>query len=528
MESLLKQLRELPARLAAMPAGLRVALIGGVVLAALIAAGVAAVARGGEYQYAFTNLSQEDSTEASGILRNAGVPFRVEANGSALAVPADKVYDARILLATAGLPRGAGVGFELFDRGDLGVSEFTQRVNLRRAIEGELARTIGNFQGVRNARVTVSLAEKGLFRDEDKKASASVVVNLQPGRTLGERELAGIRHLVSSATPGLPADAVTVMDGTGAVLSSDSAWNSAEVSYQRQYERDLEHKVVSMLERTYGQGKVIARVTAAFDFTQVVENRTDLKPDDGMVVTKETTRTTNSNNQTTSPAGIAGAVPNQPLVAAPPQQGPTQQGTSSSSDTTRETEVTNTRTQTVAKLPRLAKLSVAVMVDGLDGKPRTSVELGPTAALVRSAVGIDDARGDQFELTSQVFEKIPEGEAPAVAATTPVWVYAAVGGGLLLAAIVAFVLLRRGAKGQEVPQELVLQPGATVAALEAKANAIDGVATEEKKEEQPVLIDPLADLKEKARAMVKADPERAVMLVRAWLHSDLEEVKHHG
>src|SRR3990172_8060420 len=154
MEPLLKQLRELPSRFNVLSPNVKRASMAGAVLLLAVAAIAAAVAGGGEgYQYVFTNLSSEDSAEAGAALKAASMPFRLEAGGAALAVPASKVYDARLLLATAGLPRGGGVGFELFDRGDLGVSEFTQKVNLRRAIEGELAQTISRLGPVRSARV---------------------------------------------------------------------------------------------------------------------------------------------------------------------------------------------------------------------------------------------------------------------------------------------------------------------------------------------------------------------------------------
>src|SRR5512133_2046004 len=170
MEPLLKQLRELPRTVSALPGALKLALV----LAAVAAAGAAAwsAAAGAEaYQYAFTNLTPEDSSEAAASLKVAGVPFRLDAGGSALAVPASRIYDVRLLLASAGLPKGGGVGFEIFDRGDLGVSEFTQRVNLRRATEGELARTISRLSEVRSARVHVTLSERGLYRDQDRPAS---------------------------------------------------------------------------------------------------------------------------------------------------------------------------------------------------------------------------------------------------------------------------------------------------------------------------------------------------------------------
>lgn len=547
MEPLLKQLRELPAKFGAMPAGLRIALLIGVVIAIVGSVGIATINRSGEYQYAFTNLTAEDATEATGILKNAGIPYRSEANGTALAVPTDKVYDARILLATAGLPRGAGVGFELFDRGDLGVSEFTQKVNLRRAIEGELARTIGNFAGVRSARVTVSLAERGLYRDEDKKASASVVVMLQPGRTLGERELAGIRHLVSSSTPGLPADAVAVLDGRGAVLSGDSGWDSPEASYQRKMEREFEQRIVSLLEPVVGAGSIIARVTANVDTSQVNQNSEVFDPDQ-VALRSERTTSTNSNNQQVQAQGISGAQANIPLQPQTTATGPSTTNTQNSADATKNYEVTKTTTQTIARLPRLTKLSVAIVVDGIDGKPRAADEVARLGELARKAVGFDEARGDQFEITSQAFGKSTDVVEPAVvAAVTPTWVYGAVGGGVLLVliALAAMMLRGRSKKAEALAaQQLVLQPGQTVASLEARQNALDGVVTNVESlqmgpdgkplpvgangkalpaPEKPMIVDPLSDVKEKARAMVRADPDRALMLVRAWLSADLEK-----
>ncbi len=519
MEPLLKQLRELPARWATVPASVRTAVIAGALLAALIAIAVGVAAKGGDYQYAFTNLSQEDSTEATGILRNSKIPFRIEANGTALAVPADKVYDARILLATSGLPRGGGVGFELFDRGDLGVSEFTQKINLRRAIEGELARTIGNFSGVRSAKVSVSLGERGLYRDEDKKPSASVVAMLQPGRNLSERELSGIRHLVSSAVPGLSPDGVTVLDGRGAVLSSDSDWDSPEASYQRKLEREYEQRIVTLLEPVVGAGSVIAKVTAAVDHSHVSQNAEVFDPD--QVALRSERRTSGSaSNQSNSPAGVAGAQANIPLQPQPPAAAPTTQGNTTNQDEVKNFEITKTTTQTVARLPRLQKLSVAVIVDGVEGKARASEEVARLGDLARKAVGYDEVRGDQFEITSQIFGKSTDAEAKP-ATGLPVWAWAAMAAGVLAAAGVAFALRRKPQRTQGT--ELVLQPGATVADIEAKAKEIEAKEPEPVAPPPPKLVDPIADLRVKARAFIQSDPDRALILVRAWLTDDIEK-----
>ena len=219
MEPLLDQLKSLPAKWQSFSRGTRMVLIGTLVALGSVAL-VSYLASGAvdPYQYAFTNLSPEDGQAAAAVLKTSGIPYRSEAGGSALAVPASKVYDARLILAAQGLPRASGVGFEIFDKGQFGVSEFTQRVNLRRAIEGELARTVGALDEVRGARVHLSLGERGLYRGEDKKATASVVVTLHPGRTLTDSQLSGIRHLVAAAVPGLQPDSVTIVDGHGAVL----------------------------------------------------------------------------------------------------------------------------------------------------------------------------------------------------------------------------------------------------------------------------------------------------------------------
>ena len=235
MEPLVNQLKSLPQKIGTLPGPLKAVVLAGVAGVVIAVVALSMAANGGEtFQYAFTNLSAEDSAEAAAALKAANVPFRLEASGAALAVPASKVHDARLLLAAAGLPRGGGVGFELFDRGDLGLSEFTQKVNLRRATEGELARTIGRLAAVRSARVHLSMGEKGLYRDDDRKPSAAVVVNLQPGRTLADKELAGVRHLVSAAVPGLLHEQVTIVDGRGSVLAADGGIGQAAGKQQRE------------------------------------------------------------------------------------------------------------------------------------------------------------------------------------------------------------------------------------------------------------------------------------------------------
>ncbi|MGC4120525.1 MAG: flagellar basal-body MS-ring/collar protein FliF [Myxococcales bacterium] len=494
----------------------------------LVAAGAAAVVGGSEgYQYVFTNLTPEDSTEAAASLKTSGIPFRMEASGAALAVPASRVYEARMLLATAGLPRGGGVGFELFDRGDLGVSEFTQKVNLRRAIEGDLARTIGRLSEVRSARVHLTIPEKGLFRDEERKGSAAVVLNLHPGRAVGERELAGVRHLVASAVPGLSPTSVTIVDGKGAVLSGEGAGEDASRAFERRLERDLEARVVGLLEPVVGAGAVVARVAAQVDNAEV-DVQQEAWDGDGAALRSERKISQAQSQDSSNQRGVAGAAANQPMVGTAPAGSSGSRGNSSLEDETRNFEIGKTTTHTLSRTPRLKSLSVAILLDGADGKPREAEEVARLGELAKKAVGLDTARGDQFEISSAVFAKAGDpapASEPAAGFTPKPWHYA-VGAGALLALLAAVFLLRsRSAPAAAHPVEL-LPPGAKVADLLAgrvgPAAAAAATAPQVGGADAPSL--PPAkpqSLPDMARELAAKDPARAAHLLRAWMEKEL-------
>jgi len=516
MEPLFRQLRELPLRFAALPAGIRLILLVG----SLAAIGVAAwngVQSAEAWQYAFTNLTPEDASEAAATLKASGIPFRMEAGGTALAVPGAKVYDARLLLAAAGVPRGGGVGFEIFDRGDLGVSEFTQHINLRRATEGELARTIGKLSQVRSARVHLTMPEKGLFRDEDRRASAAVMLSLQPGRSLEDRELAGIRHLVASAVPGLSPSSVTVVDGRGTVLAADTPWGEAQ-SFGKQLESDLQRRVVDILEQAVGAGSVVARVTASVDASEVSSENQQIDPD--ATALKSERRVSSSQSQDSSSVqGIAGAAANQPLQPQATASGPQNRGSSSMQDEVKNYEVSRTTTHTVTRVPRLKRLSVAVLVDGVGGKPRPDAEMQQLGELARRAVGFDPARGDVFDISSAPFARSEEtGVAPAAKAEAAVprtWLY---GGGAAAAVIVLLLvtLLGRGRGGSALAQALPV--GARIAEIEAGLAAAAPALSS--KPSIPQLADPSVALRDRARDLAAKDPTRAAHILKAWMQND--------
>jgi flagellar M-ring protein FliF len=538
MEPLSKSLNDVRQRLAGLSPASRVTLVGGLIVLVVALAVAGLMGSGATYQYAFTNLSAEDSGEAAAQLKAAGIPFRVEAGGSALAVPASQVYDARLLLAASGLPRGGGVGFEIFDRGDLGVSEFTQRVNLRRAIEGELSRTVSRLNAVRSARVHITLPEKGLYRDEDRRASAAVVVSLQSGRALADRELQGIRHLVASAVPGLASDNVTVVDGHGAVLAGQEP-DSARVSgAQREIERGLEGRVIELLEAAVGPGAVVAKVTASVDASEV-ESTQDVLDPDSQTVRSERKVNEQSTQDASGPAGVAGAAANQPMTAAATGGGGGR-GLHTREDELKNYEISKTVTRTVSRAPRLKRLSVAVLVDGLDGKPRAAAELARLGELAKGAVGFDATRGDKLEISSAPFQK---GKAVDADAALPLWEkpavkYGALGLGALVVIIFLFGFLKILAKAAgSGRRQSLLPPGTSIAQAEVALGQLEAAARLPGMAAQlgpgaagalPAIgqgagaapVDPGLVARERARAIAGGDPARAAMLLKAWIDAD--------
>ncbi|MCC7074064.1 MAG: flagellar M-ring protein FliF [Deltaproteobacteria bacterium] len=497
MEPLANQLRKLPGRVLAMPMRARVAIgVGAAALLALVAA-VSLLSSAGRWEYVFTKLTPEDSAASADALRSSGIPYRVEAAGDAIAVPASKVHEARLLLAARGLPRASGVGFELFDKTDLGVSEFTQRVNLQRAIEGELARTIANMDPVREARVHVTMPRRGLLRPDDAHGAAAVILRLEPGRSLGEDEVAGIQHLVAASVPSLAAEQVSVLDQNGAQLG-----RPGDEGDSGDLESNLQQRIVALLEPVVGPGNVIARVTATLDRAEEEETQSDYNPD-GSALRSEHTRNDQQNAGDPSSAGLAGAAANQP----PGQAGVVARGgmqrSSTMNDLTRNYEVSGTVTHRVKRKPRLTRLSAAVLINQGAGVTLNDAELKKLTELARRAVGFDEERGDLIEVSTASFVAAAPGtDASPTPSALPVGLPVLLAAGiallLLALAVVAVVALRR--KQRSAPAEL---PAASPAALP------DGAVN-------PVVVKQVT-VRESARKAALGDPERAARLLVAWL-----------
>src|SRR5437870_1114501 len=248
------------------------------------------------YRPLFTNLAEQDASAIVEALRAEKAPFRLEDGGRAILVPADRLYELRLALASRGLPEGGGVGFELFDRQTLGQTDFLQRLNYQRALQGELGRTISRLGGVESSRVHLALPDRSLFVGEDRRPSAPVTVKLAPGRALSAAQVDGIVHLVAASVEGLAADGVTVVDQGGRMLNTNRPGgetvgaSSTALEMQASIERQLAERVESMLAAVVGRDKAIARVAATLEVARVERTEETYDPERTALRTQRTTR----------------------------------------------------------------------------------------------------------------------------------------------------------------------------------------------------------------------------------------------
>jgi flagellar M-ring protein FliF len=495
--------------------------------AALLAGGfgwLLAAAADEERVYAFTGLAAEDAERAAAALQAAGIPFAAEAGGSALAVAASRVYEARMLLAAQGLPRAGGVGFELFDRESFGATEFRERVNYRRALEGELARTMQALPEVRSARVHLVVPERSLFRDDGRRPTASVVLTLHDGRAMREPQIQGIRHLVASAVEGLSAQDVTVLDARGGLLARPPDADGGDpLEMAARVEKKIERQVMDVLEPLVGAGKVRVRASAQVDLTRTSTTAEQFDAENAAV--RSTQRDEETLPAAEAPGGVVGAQANKPAGAAGGASASAGGGSQRARETTNY-EVPRT-TRRVDVLPgRIERLSVAVVVDGLytSGEsgappkyaPRSAEETARLTELVKRAVGFDAARGDQVDLMSARFEaeKVPAEEPrpwldPALVRAAMRWGALALLG-LLLALFVGRPLARALAPSGRAAAVAALPAPMRVTELESQLESAPGAP--------PNPLRPRAqEARTKATALAEKDADRAGHVLRGWV-----------
>lgn len=506
--------------------------------------GIAFWAGSTEYAVLFGKMSPEDAGQVVKALKESNTAYRVEDGGRTVKVPANLVYELRLRLASEGIPQGGGVGYEIFDKANFGMTDFAQKINYARALEGELTRTIRRLDGVEGARVHLVLPERRLFEEQQKPASASVVLQLSSAGRLSAKHIQGVVFLVASSVEGLTPEKVTVVDTKGNVLYQASGDESTllaanQIEYKKAYEKDIELRVREMLEKVLGAGAAVVQVSGHFDFDKVEETSESFSPDATAVRSEQRTSETSSG---TGPGatGVPGMTSN---VGADAGASAASGGSSSNSkeSETINYEVSKKVTRVQKSTGALKRLTVAVAVDGIyrvvQGKkekefvPRTADELTKIRSLVEKAAGVDLARGDQLEVTSIPF-KPAEGleESKSLVSSELLMPLVRYGVALVLALVLIFAvgrpLLKWATRGVPVAGSEVTGP-VTLADLERQIAAGGGVgggvegavAQREYHLDETTPEDTLKreTLRKRIAEIVRDEPEMAAQLVRSWL-----------
>ena len=417
------------ARIGALPAKSLLGLAIGVALLLAIAVALTLRQAEGEYRVLFAGLSDKDGGAVLAQLSQMNIPYRHADGGNAILVPADKVHDVRLRLASAGLPKGAVGGFELLDKSPFGQTQFQERLNFQRALQGELERSITSLAAVQAARVHLALPNQNGFFREQQKPSASVLLTLHPGRTLERAQIAGIVHLVSASVPELAPKAVSVLDGSGTLLSGAEGdgrgLDAQQLQYVQQVEAGYLKRVIDILEPVVGRDNLRANVTADIDFTQSEATSEEFKPNQGPnhsdlpAAVKLVQRNESGGPGAGVPSGVPGAASNQPpAAAAAPLSGgaaPLQAaqggyaGAATKRDALTQYEVDKTVRVTRHASGTLRRLNAAVVVNhrvSTDAKgkttstPLSAEELDKITALVQQSVGFDKERGDSVRASA--------------------------------------------------------------------------------------------------------------------------------
>ena len=482
-----------------------------------------------DYSLLYSNLTQEDMIGVSTKLKELNVPFKMERGGTAISVPGKDIYSLRLELAGEGLPSGGGVGFEIFDRSAFGMTEFVQKLNLRRALQGELQRTINSIETVTSSRVHIVLARRTLFDDEDAKSTASVVLKLSGSRKLAQNQVDGIAHLVASAVEALSTSEVTIVDSSGRILSAApeddpvARMTVSQMEYRRAYETSLEKRLRGMIERVVGAGKAIVRVNADIDFRQVQMTEETFDPDSQVARSEQRNEEKDTGAQ--MPVGVAGVASNMPdgtpstAAAGKPAQ-------SSKVSETINYELNKVVKTTIEPSHTVKKLSVAVMVDGRykvsrddEGKTvREFQKLGDEEMtmlqnLVRTAIGFDANRQDQVTLESMQFDIAPlmgESEKLETEESREYVLTLARYGGIVVVGMVVFLFILRpimswlGSSASEIGE------------LKEFPKSIDEMEMELTGAAKPEGQKPF---RTRVSELVAENPGQAAELVRAWLRS---------
>ncbi|HUX24071.1 MAG TPA: flagellar basal-body MS-ring/collar protein FliF [Burkholderiales bacterium] len=496
-----------------------------------------------DYRVLFSNLSDQDGGAIINSLQQMNVPYKFAAGGGALMVPANEVDEVRLRLAGQGLPKGGVVGFELMDTQKLGTSQFLEQVNYQRALEGELERTIQSLSAVQSARVQLAIPKPSVFVRDQRKPTASVLLGLNPGRSLDAGQVSAIVHLVSSSIPDLSVKNVTVVDQNGNLLTSQDGSNTGldpgQFKYRREVEQSFVKRIEAILAPITGPNNAIAQVTTDMDFTQSENVAEIYGPNQSAPAAVLSQQTSESSDSAGAMAGgVPGALSNQPPgnatapIVTPPVAGQASAKAAASAtsaagahvlptntrrDSTVNYEVDKTIRHTRQPVGTIKRMSVAVVVNyrkvtDADGKvtykPLSTEEMTQINALVKEVMGYNQARGDSLNVTNSAFSMPDVEPVPVV----PLWKQPEtiatakdVGRNLLIAGLVLFLVLG------------VLRPLLTkLSEVRLPVPALPDADAEVSVQRATGYANDL----EAAKQLARSEPKLVANVVRDWVTSD--------
>lgn len=451
-----------------------------------------------DYTLLYSNLGPEESARVIEQLQKKNVDYRVSSGGNGIMVPAGMVGELKVLMAGEGLPTGGVSGYELFDNQGLGVNEFTQNINYRRALEGELSRSISTINGVEKARVHLVMPKQALFREDQREPSASVVVNLLRPGALRPDQVQAVQRLVAGSIEGMQPDQVTLLDSFGTLLSRDGGSDavgltSSQLEIKQDVETYLARKAQGTLESVLGPGAAIVRVNAELDFEQVERTHEVVDPETSAVLNEQRNQSSNEGD------------------------GQVTESSTTSYEFNRMVE------SIVGSTGGIRKMTVAVLIDGVYSEsetgevtytPRNAQELEGYRKVVENIVGLESSRGDKIEMLNVRFQ---ETEMPEASAVTGILDKAPPILNKLLVVIALLFLLGtfRKLSGQLVtglPGSRESSRGFNVAMEQASegGSASEGISGQVSKS---------LEMEEQARALALERPEDIAQLVRTWMHA---------
>ena len=414
MENFLDFLRQFGERFNELSQGKKIAALSLVALALASLLVMSMWLKTPDYQLLYANLSSEDAGAIVDKLKTQKIPFELSNEGRTIRISSDQLHEVRLQLASEGLPEGSDVGLEIFEDTPLGMTEFVQKLNFQRALQGELTRTIKTLDSVAQVRVHLVIPKDNLFRKDKPKGKASVTLKIKSGKTLSESQVQGIIHLVSASVGGIDAQDVVVVDLKGNLLSggrepsAEAMMSASNFKHKTRVERELQHNISKMLEDALGTGKVIAKVSAELDFEQV-ERTEEIYDPDSQVVRSENL-VSESSTGAVPPGGIPGV---QALVPTGESPGGIagKAAERNKSNSVFNYEINKVVRRVSKPVGEISKLSVAVMIDGtMEGdpptyQPRSEEDMNKYLQIIQSAVGFNGDRGDIIQVENIQFDR---------------------------------------------------------------------------------------------------------------------------